>query len=276
VNPKFNLSYQATGDLLFYGTVAKGFRPGGGNEPIPVTPTTTEGAACLASLTAIGKTQAPLAYNPDSVWSYEVGEKAALFDKRLTLNTSAYYEDWSGIQQSVALSCGFVYTDNIADAKIYGLELETHALLAKGLVWSGSASYTDAALSENVPATGAHKGDPLQAIAPWTASSSLSYSVPVPIAPDWKATGRVSFDYVGPRIDATYYPMNHLAAYTIVKLRAGVEDDRWGVFLFVNNLTNTRAMLSDIPSLSINLPTYNRVATNQPLTIGIDLSHKFN
>jgi len=80
---------------------------------------------------------------------------------------------------------------------------------------------------------------------------------------------------VGDRVDATFYPMNHLPAYTIVKLRAGVENDHWGIFLFVNNLTNTRALLSDTPSRSVNLPTYNRVATNQPLTIGLDISHKF-
>ncbi len=274
VNPKFNLAYQATPDLLFYGTVAKGFRPGGGNEPIPVDPSTTEGAACLADLQAFGKTQAPLAYNPDTVWSYEVGEKASLLDKRLTLNAAAYYENWSGIQESVAISCGYVYTDNIANANIYGLELETHAVLAKGLVWSGATAYTDGALANNVAATGAQKGDPLQAVAPWTANSSLSYTVPISTA--WRATGRVTFDYVGQRVDATYYPMNVLAAYTIVKLRAGVESDDWGIFLFANNLTNTRAMLSDTPSLSINLPTYNRVATNQPLTIGVDINHKFN
>jgi len=273
INPKFNLAYQATDDLLFYGTAAKGFRPGGGNEPIPVSPTTTEGASCLAALSAFGKTQAPLAYNPDSVWSYEVGEKAALFDKRLTVNASAYYEDWSGIQESVALACGYVYTDNIANANIYGLELESHAVLGYGLSWSGSAAYTNAALANNVSATGAHKGDPLQEVAPWTASSALTYTTPINDA--WNASGRMSFDYVGNRVDATYYPMNHLPAYTIVKLRAGVENDKWGIFLFVNNLTNTRAMLSDTPSLSINLPTYNRVATNQPLTIGLDINHKF-
>jgi outer membrane receptor protein involved in Fe transport len=34
VNPKFDLSYSLDKDLLLYGTAAKGFRPGGANQPI--------------------------------------------------------------------------------------------------------------------------------------------------------------------------------------------------------------------------------------------------
>jgi hypothetical protein len=32
------------------------------------------------------------------VWSYEVGEKARLLDRRLTVNASIYYEDWRHVQ----------------------------------------------------------------------------------------------------------------------------------------------------------------------------------
>ena len=36
-NPKFNLAYAFTDDLLVYTTAAKGFRPGSGNQPIPLS-----------------------------------------------------------------------------------------------------------------------------------------------------------------------------------------------------------------------------------------------
>jgi iron complex outermembrane recepter protein len=272
VNPKFNLSLQATDDLMLYTTVAKGFRPGGPNQPIPNNPETTLGASCLASLETLGKTSAPEFYKSDGVWSYEVGEKANL-DGRLTINSAFYYETWKGVQQVVALSCGYPYTDNTGDAAVYGSELEVNAVLVTGLVASANVGYTNARLTENDPDTGGHKGDELQAIAPWTTSAALDETLP--IGNGWDADARLSYDYVGPRIDATYYPKNHLPGYGLVNLRAGVKTHAWSTTLFVENLTNTTARLSDTQALSVNLPTYNRVSTNQPRTAGIDLSYRF-
>jgi iron complex outermembrane recepter protein len=45
--------------------------------------------------------------------------------------------------------------------------------------------------------------------------------------------------------------------------------------LFVNNVANIHANLGNVIFYSENLPTFNRVATNQPRTIGLDLSYKF-
>jgi len=42
-----------------------------------------------------------LQYNPDGLWSYELGEKARFFDNRLTINSAVYYENWTDIQQFV-------------------------------------------------------------------------------------------------------------------------------------------------------------------------------
>jgi len=89
------------------------------------------------------------------------------------------------------------------------------------------------------------------------------------------ADARLSYDYVGPRIDATYYPKNRLPGYGLVNLRAGVKTRTWSTTLFVDNLTNTMAFLGDTQALLVNLPTYNRVSTNQPRTAGIDLSYRF-
>jgi iron complex outermembrane recepter protein len=272
VNPKFNLSFQATNDLLLYSTIAKGFRPGGPNQPIPDNPETTLGASCLASLESLGRTSAPQFFKPDGVWSYEVGEKANL-DGRLSLNSAIYYETWKGVQQVVALSCGYPYTDNTGNAAVYGSEFELDAGLFHGLIASAKVGYTKAQLTESDPETGGHKGDQLQAIAPWTVGAALDETMP--IGSGWDADARLSYDYVGPRIDATYYPMNHLPGYSLVNLRAGLKSHSWTSTFFVSNLTNTIARLSDTQAVSVNLPTYNRVSTNQPRTAGIDLSYHF-
>jgi hypothetical protein len=69
--------------------------------------------------------------------------------------------------------------------------------------------------------------------------------------------------------------MNHLPGYSLVNLRAGVKSRTWTATLFVDNLTDTIARLSDTQALSVNVPTYNRISTNQPRTAGIDLSYRF-
>ena len=94
-NPKFNLSYTFSPDVMAYATVSTGFRPGGGNAAYPTT-----GAAWGAAFQQQSYTSGkwPSTYEPDRVVSYELGEKARLLDRRLTVNASVYYEDWRHVQ----------------------------------------------------------------------------------------------------------------------------------------------------------------------------------
>jgi iron complex outermembrane recepter protein len=66
VNTKFDLSYTSSDDLLMYTTASKGFRPGGGNEPLPTGPTDL-GDACAAALAALGGRSATPYFKPDTV-----------------------------------------------------------------------------------------------------------------------------------------------------------------------------------------------------------------
>ncbi len=272
-NPKFDLSYDVDKDLMVYASATKGFRPGGGNQPIPTNPNTGLGSACLAALEAFGKTAAPSGYAPDSVWSYETGEKAKLLDNRVTVDSDFYYENWTGVQQEIALSCGFPYFDNTGKARIYGSEVEVHAVIMPGLVATASGAYTDAHLTESSTATGLSSGARLQDVPTWTASAQLSYSTDLT---DTIGLGvHLENDYVGTRRDATFSPVNDLPAYDLTNLRIGLETETWTSYLFANNLFDKKAWIADNNSLSINLPTFNRVATNQPLTVGVDFTYRY-
>jgi iron complex outermembrane recepter protein len=70
-NPKVNLAYTPTDDLTVYGTVAKGFRPGGVNQPVPVSGP----LSCLPGLLERGLDQVPDSYGPDTVWNYELAQR---------------------------------------------------------------------------------------------------------------------------------------------------------------------------------------------------------
>ena len=272
-NPKFDISYAPDKDLTVYASATKGYRPGGGNQPIPTNPNTGLGSQCLAALEAFGKNAAPSGYSPDSVWSYETGEKARLLDNRVTVNSDFYYENWTGVQQEIALSCGFPYFDNTGKARIYGSELEVHAVIVPGLIASANGAYTDAHLTESSSATGLFSGARLQDVPTWTASAQIAYTTD--ITDTLSLSARLENDYIGTRRDATFFPVNNLPAYDLTNLRIGVEAEKWSSFLFANNLFDKRAWIADNNSLSINLPTFNRVSTNQPLTVGVDFSYHY-
>ena len=122
-NPRFNLSYRPNQDLTTYASVSKGFRPGGANQVV-------------ASFCG----PAPGSYGPDSVWNYELGEKAKLFDNWLTINSDIYYIKWLGVQQTLLLPCGYQYGANAGDGRSYGPELEINAKLSPE--WTVSLSGT--------------------------------------------------------------------------------------------------------------------------------------
>jgi outer membrane receptor protein involved in Fe transport len=153
-NPKFNLSYTPDDDLTIYATAAKGFRPGGVNLPVPLSGP----ASCLPALHAIGLSSFPYAYGPDSIWSYEVGEKARLLDGRLTINGDFYDNQWSNIQLISALSCGFPYNNNAGNAQTYGPELEVNADLGSGFRITFSGTYTSATITKAYASSGYASG----------------------------------------------------------------------------------------------------------------------
>jgi outer membrane receptor protein involved in Fe transport len=257
VTPKVDLAYIPDDNTTIYATVSKGFRPGGPNSPIPVPP-------CAA--------QAPTQFGPDSVWNYELGEKMRFLDARVSVNGAVYYEDWTNVQQQVAPTCGFKFTANAGKAKVYGAELEVSVLLGAGFVLSQNMDYTNAKNSTTLPAAGIVSGDRLLDVPQFTANTSLNYKQP--LNDRMSVVARLTNSYVDSIQDITF-TRNSLPPYDLVGLRAGVDAGHWSAFLFADNLTNKMALLSDTGALSANISVLNRIATNQPRTIGVDLSVKF-
>lgn len=209
---------------------------------------------------------------PDSVWNYELGEKLRFLDSRLSVNGAVYYEDWSDVQQEVSPGCGFKYTANAGKATVYGAELEIAAVLAPGLLLSQNAGYTNARNATTVPLAGVVSGDRLLDVPMWTANTSLSYTYP--LRGGLSLITRLSNSYVDSIQDITF-ARNTLPPYDLVNGRIGVEQTHWSASVFVDNLTNKMALLGDTGALSANIPILNRIATNQPRTVGVDFNYRF-
>jgi iron complex outermembrane recepter protein len=270
VTPKFNLSYEPMHDLLIYAEAAKGFRAGGGNQPIPTSGAL--GAECLMNLQAIGVNAAPLGYGPDTVWSYELGEKFRSADSRVTLNSAGYFEHWANIQQDVPLPCGFPFTGNLGSAHVYGGEVELDTVLAPGWLFMLSTGWSHARFVNNPVAPQTTIDDRVQSVPDWEGAASLAYRTP--ITPKLNFVARVDYSYVGSRIDVTAQP-NYLPSYDLANVRFGVDGGNWNTMLFVNNVGDKTAQYSNTPAINVNVATFNRTAVSQPLTFGIDMSYRW-
>lgn len=80
---------------------------------------------------------------PEFLTSYEVGIKSDLLDRRLRLNLSGFWYDYSGLQQQIYES-GAVITINAGSARIKGLEAEIVALPIPSLTIGFNGTYLDA------------------------------------------------------------------------------------------------------------------------------------
>jgi iron complex outermembrane recepter protein len=274
-NPKFNLAYEFDSDLMVYGTIARGSRPGGGNAVYPVTG--PYWSAVFAPYNFSGG-KWPTSYQPDSVWSYEVGEKARLLDRRLIVNASLYYEDWKNIQLE-ALPGDWALNINGDRATIYGGELETRAILGAGFQLDASLGLTHAWVDPG-PHWQITPRNKLSDVAPVNANLGLSYSKD--LTAKYRFTARAESAYVGQRyslafpfgfsLNGKYVP---LPGYDLTNLRAGIQSsDGWSASLFANNVFNKHAQLESLFQETLPSASFNRIVTNQPMTVGVDLTFR--
>jgi len=270
VLPLVNLSYAATGDILLYGSAAKGYREGAGITGIPVTGQI--GAACLADLQAMGVNSVPTSYNPDTVWTYEAGEKGRFLDGRMTLNSDVYITHWSHVQQFVSLACGVGYTTNGTDAEVKGAELELRTKITDSLNFTQSIGFSHAAFTGTLVSAGVVAGQSLFDAPEWTISTTLQYVRP--ISARLKMFAGASNSFVSHTQELTY-SLDTIPRRDITNARLGVDGGKWSVALFVNNAFNQRKPTEYFNLLALTGPPYDRIATNQPLTAGVDLNVSF-
>jgi len=262
VTPKFYLSYQATPDAMIYGSVSQGFRIGGGN---------------LANVTPLPPEDRT--YQPDSLWSYEVGAKTSWFDRHLIVNSSLYYINWSNIQVSDFTddTNALTFIANAGKARVYGAELEVEARVARDVTVGGTLALVEAQLSEDQPSSNqqfaGHKDDLFPNVPQVSGSLFAQYSHP--LTARLEGFGRVDYSYTG-RQGTQFSPENPIynvvPAYNLLGARLGVRADRWEAALYGKNLLNAYAV--NILEEASNL-TPRAVVPLQPLTFGLELRYHF-
>ena len=258
-NPKVSLAWEGD-EVLLYTLYSRGYRLGGPN---------------ISPSTPIFRTDPT--YDPDKVDNYEIGAKTAWFDRRLTLDVSAFWIDWQDIQLVVAESTGtFKYLDNAGDARIKGVELALAAQPLSFLTARSSLTFLDARLREDYdPNNGrppAEKGDRLPGTPEWAASNTLTASWQ---DLSWQPSVTLIHRYEGRSSTNLSFQEVKKGGYNLFDLRAGVKLGDFSLTAFGRNLTDKRGVTAannyaqasgDVLSLKFITP---------PRCVGLELGYSF-
>lgn len=267
---KVSLQWQVNDDANIYASASEGFRRAHPNFILDsnVDPNDPSFIPALA--------------NADTLWNYEVGYKALLWDSKLALNAAVYFIDWSDAQVSASRqSDASPYTTNAGDIEAYGLELDLRYLLSDALEIGGSLSLSNSevvsidersALASGLTEGAALVGSDIQL------SAFLEYRL-------W-ARGNAS---VNTRLDAQYAsdyangPRNipglgilsprfaKTDAITNINAQVGYENNQFGLYLYAENLGSNNDRVWQSPDPSSN----NNVVTLDPRTVGLRMDYRF-
>ena len=293
ITPRIIASYELSPAIALNVQASQGFRLGGVNDPLNLP-------LCSPADEAIfGGYQT---YEDETSWNYEAGVK--ITRSRYTFNAAAYYNDITDLQVTLdAGSCSSRVVFNVPDAHASGVEIEFGWEPMDGLQLTFAGGFTEAEFDSTVRDGGGNvlggieKGNRLASVPEWQAAATAAYYWPINFGEGMEAFVAGSVQHLGSRFTqpgdqvpgAGDFPSGlafggasgaditsldlELEPYTLVNLNAGIQNDEWGVTVFVNNVTDENANLA----FDRERGGRARLAfhTNQPRTVGVTVRRNF-
>ncbi|MEO6114181.1 MAG: TonB-dependent receptor [Sphingomicrobium sp.] len=220
------LEYQATPDLMAYGSIARGFKSGGFN------------VRTSLNLPNLGFTS----FKPETALTYEVGLRSQWLDRRLRFNATLFHSAYASIQlRQQTIVAGLVTTliENAAKARIRGAEVELTAVPIEGLTLSAaygqlSPRYLDVGRVPGLTLASRFQRTPSHSI-----SASVHYEVPLrsgtlELHGDYSYRSKEQFQITAALNDQEGYGL--LGA----RLTFRTKDDCWSMAIFGTNLADQR------------------------------------
>ena len=139
---KASIDWKANDDLLLFATYSEGFRP-------PVT-NRVGGGLATSQAGAFEGFRIPVYSETDTLKNYEIGMKGDFFDGILRFNATAFMSDITDLQTSRfdPTNISFlVFTDNVGDAEIRGVDGDLTWLATDNLIIDASFSILDTELT---------------------------------------------------------------------------------------------------------------------------------
>ncbi|MFC4254760.1 TonB-dependent receptor domain-containing protein [Croceibacterium xixiisoli] len=258
--PRISLDWRPVDNVLLYSSASKGWIPGGFNL----------GATSSAVTGDFSR------YGAETLWSYEVGTKLQLFDKRLLLSGAAFIieaQDWQEYNvlvndQGQVLSTNLI-TSNAA-IRSRGFELEATGKVTPQIELHASFGYVDSKYTDyRFSATQDHTGNKVKLVPEYDASLAVS----------WRPWKGLLLRGEGNAAGKTYLNAENLAVQDpVLLLNAQIawETDLWTVRFYVDNLTNRRVFTSSAYSnFAMGYDGTYYAGVGQPRVGGLQLSYKW-
>ena len=244
--PKFTLSHDFSAEETAYASAGEGFRLGGPTGPIVFGP----GTVCSQDFAAINQTTQPTQFASDTLWTYEVGSKGAYFGDRLSINAAGFYTDWHNIQQQIYLPiCGYYFTENAGNARIYGGEVEASLKLTDELRIDATGSADSATITKTINPVDIPLGSHLTDVPAGTFTVGGVYDSP--IGDDMHLSARVDYDFTGPSY-GSYEQINPVGqpnlnyknpSYGVLNASVRLTKGKYAVSLYAKNLLNDQTLI---------------------------------
>jgi len=260
--------YDLAPDILAYASIDRGFKAGGFN---------------IGLITSVAERTR---VDPEYLTSYEIGLKSTLLDRRLRLNLSAFYYDYTDLQVlSVNRQAGSTVPtlglDNAADATIKGIELEATAVptdwldlgVNMGVLDAKYRNYTSGAID---PVTGQPRdfsGNRLPGAPKLTVSTYGQVTIPVG---RFQTRWRAGYNYTGKKYynNAQSDLISSGSGYGLINLRATLADpDKgWELAAWAKNVTDKAYIVDATDTSGFGfVPRY----YGERATYGVELSFQF-
>ena len=130
ISPKVGLSYEVSDDMMVFGNIARGYRPGG------INPFTSDADAAK--------------FNPEYSLNFEVGVKSMIMQNRAKVNLTGFYINYEDQQLYTVIDPATfsVGRENLGNSTSYGAELETEWVLIDGLSAIINLGYLETEITE--------------------------------------------------------------------------------------------------------------------------------
>jgi len=274
-SPRFVVDYKLTPDVMAFASVARGYKAGGFNS-----------------------VQINSFFRPEKVWNYEAGLKSDLFGRRLRLNASAYYFNYTD-RQSISLEnvsgSGIPqYVTVSGDSEAWGVDFEGQFAATSDLRLSVVGGYIDSKwnkrIERGVDIAGQPTGEPsLRVVLGANYDRELANGSAIFADASYSYTSRTRMNDAARASDAAldahpvYGDLIDFSKFRrlrssreIVNARIGwrAPDDRVSIALFAENLFDVQVPRG-INSISVDTFGTPYTRLDRPRSWGVELSGKF-
>lgn len=214
--PKFGVDYELSDDIMAYASATRGFKSGGFQ--------LGDGKPFL----------------PEYLWSYEIGLKSTLLDRRLRANLSAFYYDYTNLQVVQYIN-GVASTTNAGQATIKGFEAEIMARPTERFTLTSTLAWLDARYDVYFDQGNSLKGNRLPNAPKWNITLGGEYKLPIGTRGDLVLRTDLAWR------DKVFFKPNNDARYAgdssmLINGRIAWQpaNEHWELAAYGRNLTNER------------------------------------